>query len=264
MMFFGKFEKDNRKFSLFAVLLIPIFCFLIFSFNNWVFGVDARYLNLFYNYHNAWVSNAFALFVWIAVLLSFACVLNDMGCRKQNPLFIGSLFLLNLFNIRLLMPDPDNWVFLLAGIFIILYFKKNPFKIKGLKVDHMTMGILSILVYFIYRNFALVNVLGTATDMLPNFVVFFFFIPTYYILLRKKDYKMLAFILVLISIFMTGKLTSVALPLFIYALYLNFMECDLNLRKDRIIRIIIVFSLIAYLFVPFIEMSNPMVHHALT
>lgn len=263
MLFWGDFKKDNEKFALFAAFLIPSFYFLIFSLNNWIFGVDARYLNLFYNYHSAWVSNAYASLVWIAVLLSFANVGIMVGCRKQSPLFMGSLFLLNLFNIRLLMPDADNWIFLLGGILIVRYFKDNPYKIKGLNINHTFMGLLSILIYFIYRGFMMVNSAGNATDMLPNYAVFLMFIPTYYILFRKKDYNIMVFLFIMTLIFMTGKMVAVAMPIFIYSLYLDFMDMKYDFRHDRIIRIIIIFSLMAYMFVPFIELSNPMVHYAL-
>ena len=263
MLFFGEGGKSNERLALFAVYAIPLFYYAFFTLNNWTFGEDARYLNLFANYHQAWVSNAFAVGVWYAILASFQLAnrrnYNLMGCGKR-PLFMGSLFLLNLFNIRTLMPDPDNWLFLLCGIIFVIYFKLHPKKFWKLEIDHIFMGVLSVIVYTAYRGFMLVDYASISTDMMPNPVVFLCFLPTYYILLRRKDYKILFVLLVSLLLFMSGKYATNALPVLMYALYLNFMDTKHDLEHDRIVRLIIIFSFMAYLFVPFIELVNPLPH----
>jgi hypothetical protein len=173
---------------------------------------------------------------------------------------MGSLFLLNLFNIGSLMPEPDNWLFLLCGAIFALYFKLYPKRVWKLRIDHMFIGLASIIVYIVYRGFILVDYSTLATDMMPNPFVFLFFIPTYYILYRLKNYKVLAFILLSTLVFMSGKYTADALPVFMYALYLGFMDKKLGLENDRIMRIIIVFSFMAFLFVPLIELAYPLPH----
>jgi hypothetical protein len=270
MLFFGKGGKSNERLALFAVFVIPLFYYVFFTLNNWTFGADARYLNLFANYHQAWVSNAFAVAVWLAILTSFRFVndriisfasngFNIPGCGKR-AFFMGSLFLLNLFNIRTLMPDSDNWLFLLCGIIFVIYFKMYPKKVWKLRVDHMFIGVLSVIVYTAYRGFILVDYASISTDMMPNPVVFLCFIPTYYILFRRKDYKILLVLLVSLLFFMSGKYATNALPILMYALYLNFMDTKHDLEHDRLVRLLIVFSLMAYLFVPFLEVAYPAMH----
>jgi hypothetical protein len=261
MLFFGFQKKNNERLALFAVYAIPLFYYVFFTLNNWTFGADARYLNLFADYHQAWVSNAFAVGVWYAILVSFQFAGDRLyvGCGKR-ALFMGSLFLLNLFNIRTLMPDPDNWLFLLCGIIFVIYFKLYPKKVRKLKIDHIFIGVLSVIVYTIYRGFMLVDYASISTDLMPNPVIFLCFVPTYYILLRRKDYKILLVLLVSLLLFMSGKYATNALPIMMYALYLNFMDTRHDLEHDRLVRLIILFSLMAYLFVPFLEVAYPAMH----
>jgi hypothetical protein len=241
--------KNNKRFALISVIIIPIFYFVVFTANNWIFGHDARYLNgLFGIYHSPLIANLFVIAVWYATLFSFTMVED----KKQNPLFIGSLFLLNLFNIRLLMPEPDNWIFLLAGMFIILYFKNNP--IKRFHINHITVGIFTVFIYFAYRGFVMVNPNGYA-DLTPNLLVLGYLLPTYYILAKRRQFVILTLILASVLVFPTGKYVTNSLPLLIYAIYLDFVSSEglEKLENDRIIKFLVFFSLVAFLFVPFLE-----------
>lgn len=242
--------KDNKNFAFFSVIIIPIFYFLFFTANNTIFGHDARYLNaIFEIYHAPWVGNLFAVAVWFAALISFTMVEN----KRQDALFMGSLFLLNLSNIMLLMPEPDNWIFFLSGMFLILYFKNHP--IERLHINHITVGIFTVFVYFAFRGFIMVNPNGFA-DMTPNLLVLGYLLPTYYILAKKRHFVGLTLIIASILMFPTGKYVTNALPLLIYAVYLDFITTkDVgNLENDRILRLLIMMGLIAFLFTPFLEL----------
>jgi hypothetical protein len=243
--------RNNKNIALFSVFIIPIFYFLFFTYNNTVFGHDARFImdNFFTLYHSPIIANLFMVSVWFSVLFSFTFIEN----KKQNPLFLGSIYLLNLFNVRLLMPDPDNWIFILSGIFLVLYFKNNP--IEKLRINHITTGIFTVFMYFAYRGFSMTNLKGFA-DMTPNLLVFCFLLPTYYILIKKRYFVILVPILASILIFPTGKYVTNALPILIYAIYADFMSKEgLELEKDRIMRFMIIFGLGAFLFAPFLDVA---------
>lgn len=245
-------SKNNVRFAYISVVLIPVFYFIFYSLRGEVFGYDSKYFinYLFSSYHSFLIANLFAVAVWFATLFSFTFVEK----KRQKPLFFGSLYLLNLFNIRLLMPDPDNWIFLLSGMFLILYFKNNP--IKKLKLNNMTIGLFTIFCYLFYRGFVFVNTRGNFTDMIPNYWVFFFLLPTYYILIKSRRHILLILLLVSIFFFPSGKFTTNAIPLFIYSIYIDFMTSErLNLEHDKIIRFFILAGLISFLFAPFIGIN---------
>jgi hypothetical protein len=251
-----KGKRSNRRFALFCVFLVPIIHFIILTANNTILGADARYLNGLFNiYHSPWIGNAFAVAVWFAIFLSFTLV-KDI---KQDAPLIGALFMANWFNLRLLMPDPDNWIYLLAGTLLILYFKNNPLKIytwngKTIAITHIEIGILSALIYFVYRNFM---IFGNATDMTATLTAFLMFVPTYYLLYKNRRFGTLVILLVAIAIVPTGKFVSNAMPLMIYAVYLDFVSTkEFNAcEKDKIMRYILIYSFIIFMAAPFLDMA---------
>jgi hypothetical protein len=251
-MIFGDKKKDNKKFALIFVCVIPVLYFIVFTASDTVFGVDARY-HLQYMWHSPWIANLTAVAVWVAVLLSFTLV----NTKMQNPIFIGCLFLLNFMNIRLLMPDPDNYIFFLASVFIMLFLKNSDVRIRGLKIQPWMFGFAAIFPYLAYRGFVLVNI-ANATDLLPTPAVLLFFLPTYYLLIKQKNYLPMVFIVCTTMLFMTGKYTTNALPPFIYSLYLGFISSDMNIEKDKIIRFLIFLSLIGFAIVAFMDVLFPM------
>jgi hypothetical protein len=58
-----------------------------------------------------------------------------------------------------------------------------------------------------------------------------------------------------VLVFPTGKYVTNSLPLLIYAIYLDFVSSEglEKLENDRIIKFLVFFSLVAFLFVPFLE-----------
>ena len=251
--------KNNLRFSVYGVFFIPVFFFFVFVSNNWIFGADARYLiynYTMYSYHTVLLANLFVVFVWFSVLLSFSFV----NTKKQSWLFIGSLFMLNLFNIRLLMPDLDNWVFILGSIPFIIYFKNNPIRISNFKITNITVGFASVVLYSLYRGFVFVNN-SHVSDMTWNPSVFFMFIPSFYMLFRERKYGYLSFIIISLLLFTSGKYAAVALPMLVYSLYVDFMSSDYDYCRDRIMRKIILVSLVAFFSVPLIEMAHPIYHY---
>jgi hypothetical protein len=251
---------SNARYAILAALFIPAFYFLLFSANGTVFGVDARY-HLKYMWNSPWIANATAAGVWLAVLLSFTLIKD----RKQNPLFIGSLFLLNFFAMRIMMPDPDAYIYLLTAIIFILYIKNNPInRFYGL-INHKTVSILAMLPYFAYVNFQIVvyaaNAQGTFhTDMMASPFVALFLLPTYYLLYRKRDWYSLLFILATILMFPSGKFVSMVLPLFIYALYADIVSSDMKgLENDRILRYLIMAGFGGFLILPYLELMSPLI-----
>jgi hypothetical protein len=212
-------------------------------------------------WNSPWIANATAAGVWLAVLLSFTLI-ND---KKQNPLFIDSLFLLNFFGMRLMMPDPDAYIYILTVIMFILYVKNNPIKrLHGL-INYKTIAILGMLPYFAYVKFQIVvyasNTHGLFhTDMMANPFVFLFLLPTYYLLYKKRDWKSLAFVLVSIICFPSGKFVSMVLPLFLYAVYAGIVSSDMKgLENDRILRYLIMAGFGGYLVLPYLELTSPLI-----
>jgi hypothetical protein len=251
-----KRERSNRRFALFCVFLVPIIHFIALTTNNTILGADARYLNGLFNiYHAPWVGNAFAVAIWFAIFLSFSLV-RDI---KQDAPLIGALFMANWFNLRLLMPDPDNWIYLLAGTILILHFKNFPLKIytrngKDYGITNIEIGILSMLAYFFYRGFTMI---GNVSDLTPTLTAFLMFVPTYYLLYRNRRFGILALLLVATASLPTGKFVSNAMPLMIYAIYLDFVSAkEFNAcEKDKIMRYILIYSFIIFMAAPFLDMA---------
>lgn len=173
-----------------AVALIPIFAASIWTAQDRIWGYDGNfYLSFMFN-HSPLIANLCMVAVWEAIL----CLILWHGNQ-----YIGALFMLNIANIRLLMPDPDTYIFLL-GSFIFVGFAYQRF---GPIISSYIAIILTASIFLFWRiPFASEGAYG---DLLPNPALFLAILPTYYIQLKQKQYIDAWILIWLIVLFPTGK-----------------------------------------------------------
>ena len=233
----------KEKFFIFSMLFLGIFWLIFLTLNRQVFIPDSWYYLPEEWKENTFFPNFYSLLVWLSIFFLFSFVKN----KEQNPYFIASLFLMNLFSYKIVAFDPiDNGMFLL-GFIILIYWKNNPFLF-----DHKILALMMVVFYQIFHISGIPETEGF-TDVRLSPILYLAYIPTIYLLLKARDYKNLVFILALSTIFLTGKYVANALPFYIFSLYLDFTTNKKLIFEEKdfkFLRILLIMSLFAFIGMP--------------
>jgi hypothetical protein len=219
------------------VALIPVFAGAIWTSQDRIWGYDGNfYLSFMFN-HSPLVANLCVIAVWEAIF----CTLLRFG---NQP--IAALFMLNMTNIRLLMPDPDVFIFFLCS-FTFLGFVYQRFG----KVAMSYLAILLTLSIFLFWRIPL-PMSGAYGDLLSNPILFMAILPTYYIQLKQKQYIDALILTWIIVLFPTGKFVMIAMMPLIFAVFLRAIDRAKteSLKIGTIGIMLIVFSLVAFFMFP--------------
>ncbi len=236
---------NNRfeKFLTISILGIIVFWFVYFSAYNQIFGADAWYW-LKFGFKKPILANIVMVLMCLYIFLCFTQVKG----KKQNPYFIASLFFLNLFSIRFMEVELDDYIFYFLAFFLILWVKN-----QTKKPYHKILAIGIVAFYLIvhmhlYNPFSLV-LGGFETEITRNPIVFLYLIPTFYLLLENRKKKDLIFLLLYCLIFMQGKWVTNPLPVYAFSVYLDFLTGNFKYRRS-IIFLIFMFSLGVFISIP--------------
>ena len=230
-------ERDDILVVL--VALIPIFAGAIWTSQDRVWGYDGQfYLSFMFN-QSPLIANLCVIAVWEAIF----CLLLMHGSR-----ILACFYMFNMANMRLLMPDPDAFIFFLCS-FIFLGFVYQRFG----KVVMSYLAILLTASIFIFWRVPF-PMTGAYGDLLPNPVLFFALLPTYYIQVKQKQYIDTWILIWLIVLFPTGKFVMIALMPVIFAVFIRAIEKNREepLKIGTIGILLIVSSLLAYFMFPII------------
>jgi len=221
------------------VALIPIFAGAIWTAQNRVWGYDGQfYLSFMFN-QSPLIANICMIAVWEAVF----CLILGHGNR-----LIGALYMLNMANMRLLMPDPDAFIFFLCS-FVFLNFAYQRYG----KVAMSYMAIILTGSIFIFWRIPL-PLEGAYGDLLPNPALFFAILPTYYLQIKQKQYIDTWILIWLIVLFPTGKFVMISMMPLIYAVFVRAIEKAKTepLKIGTVGSILVILSLCAYFMFPFL------------
>ena len=235
-----KFEE----FLTFSIVGIIAFWFVYLSAYNQVFGADAWY----------WLKFGFKKPLYANLVMVLMCffiffLFTQAKGKKQNPYFIASLFFLNLFSIRFMEVELDDYLFYVFSLSLVLWLKnlfpKKPYhKLLAIGIVAFYLGIHANL----YNPSSLV-LSGFETEVRRNPIVFLYLIPTFYLLAENRKHKDLIFLLLYCLIFMKGKWVTNPIPVYAFALYLDFLTGDFKYRRS-IVFSIFMFSLGVFLSMP--------------
>ena len=240
-------EKKQEWFFILSAIGVGLLFFTVMTLNRKVFTADAWYYVNFVFQKDVLVANVFALAFWLLTLAIFSFASE----KRENPFFIGSLFLLNMFSLKFLAPDPNTflfWTFSFASIIIV----------KNLKIfNYKVYAFLLVLAYQIFHNIWLPVSYGFQ-DTVSNPIGFIAFMPTAYLLWKNKNYKTLLLIIGLIAIFMSAKYVFEGLPVLIFAFYLDFLGKDMkfNAFDYSALGMLCMFGILTLITSPFIEVAR--------
>ena len=233
----------RERIFILAMISLGFFWLVLLTLFRQVFIPDSWYYLPDEWKNNTFFPNFYSLLIWLSIFFLFSFVRN----KKQNPYFIASLFLMNLFSYKIVAFDPyDNGMFLL-GFIILIYFKNNPFLL-----DHKYIAFAMVVFYQIFHISGLPQTEGF-TDVRLAPILYLAYVPTIYLLLKRKDYKNLVLILILSTIFLTGKYVANALPFYIFSLYLDFATDEKLVFKEKdykFLLLLLVMSLFAFVSMP--------------
>jgi len=229
--------KDNILVVL--VAFIPIFAGAVWTSQGRVWGYDGQfYLSFMFN-HSPLIANLCMIAVWESIL----CAILRFGNHT-----IGALFMLNMANLRLLMPDPDAFIFFLCSFTFLGYVYQ--------RFGNIAMSYLAIILtasIFIFWRIPL-PLSGAYGDLLPNPILFLAILPTYYIQAKQKQYVDALILTWIIVLFPTGKFVMIALMPLIFAVFIRAIDRAKTepLKIGLTGTMLIVFSLLAFFMFPFI------------
>jgi hypothetical protein len=193
------------------MMIVPFIFFAILTLNNKVFGSDAWYWLQAQSFPAKPVFfNIISVAMWFYVIFLFSFAEN----KKQNWIFIACLFLLNLFSLRFLEVEFDDFIFYnFSFVFILIAKRYDVHKLLSLLIISVWI-ILHISVFYLPTNYS---------ELILTPVAIIFIMPTIFLLLLNRKWKDLAILIVLAIVFMSGKFVSNYLPLFVFAVYLDFL-----------------------------------------
>lgn len=233
-----------EKFLFFSIVGIILFWFFYFSLNNQIFGADAWY----------WLKFGFKEPILANIVMVLMCffiffIFTQAKVKKQNPYFIASLFFLNLFSMRFMEVELDDYLFYVFAFSLVLYLK-NLFPEKPYH-KILALGIVAfyLLVHAgIYSPYHLITS-GFETELKRNPITFLYLIPTFYLLAenRKKDFIVL---LIYCLIFMSGKFVTNPIPVYVLSIYLDFLGSENFKYRKSVVLLIFMFSLGVFLSIP--------------
>jgi hypothetical protein len=241
---FGK--RKQEYFFIAAAIFIGLLFFVVMTANHKVFTADAWYYLSFVFQKDVAVANIFALAFWLLTLAIFTFAVE----KKENPLFIGSLFLLNIFSLKFLAPDPNTFLFWTFGFCSIIIVKN--FKI----FDHKYYAFALVLAYQIFHNIWIPGTSGFA-DTVFNPIGYIAFMPTAYLLFKNRNYKTLLLIIGLVTLFMSAKYVFEGLPILMFAFYLDFLGKDMKFDNFDygVLGMFCTFSILLFVMTPFTEVA---------
>ena len=221
---------DEKILTAIFALSIGFFYFFYLTENNQVFGIDAWYW-LKFGLKKPVYQNLISLAFWLSVFFLFYFLES-----KEKPYFIASIFLLMPFNIGFLEVELDDYVFTILSFILIIVSKKLGFNPR----------ILAFVIVLFYLSFYSFFLFGDNVhkEIVWNPLNLVFVFPLLVILFQNKKYKDLALILVLSILFCFGKFVRSALPIYTFAVFLDFLN-EFHIGKTAL-SFLLVFSLIIY------------------
>lgn len=223
-----------------SVIAVPIFFFIYLTINNQIFGVDSWYW-LKFGFQSIKLDNILMVGMWFFPLMLFTLFPNS----KRSGLLIGAFFLLNLFSLRFLEVELDDYV-MYFGSFLAIFWLKIKFPEKNF---HKIFAVCVVAGYILYHSIFLSFGSYSSTiyiENLKNPANLFIILFTLYLLANNKKWKWFIFLAIYTILLPTGKMLSNPLPILVFALYLDFLT-DKEFRFDKYDKYILIFFLVSFL-----------------
>jgi hypothetical protein len=233
------------------VITVPIFWFIYFSSNSMIYGTDSFYWLLF-GFKQPIISNLAMVMMWYSIFFLFYFAKSDYILdANRNPYLIASFFLLNFFSLRFLEVEMDDFLVYLFSFLAIAWLKNNfPYK-----KYHIFLAIGIVLLYTL-EHFGAIFQFSVFLENMRNPLVVYLLLPALYLFIRNRKWKELAFTILFMLVAMTGKLVSNILPVFIFAVYLDFLTDKKFEYSQRVMRIMLILFVVAFTLIPSLTVFN--------
>jgi len=157
---------------------------------------------------------------------------------------------MNLFSIRFLEPELDDYI-MYAFTFPVLVFLKK----RG--INPILFAFPLVIFYAIFHGSLGIGLMGFGEhyylEISRTPTVYFYILPALYLLYTNKRFLELILLLILSTIWMTPKYVTNALPILVFASYLNLKDIKFN---EGIIGTFLGLFLFAMIIFPIIEVND--------
>ena len=226
-------------------IILPLFFVSYFMYHDQVYGVDSWYwlkvthLEPFHFY-------TLSILMWFSVYMYF--MLSEG--KLTSKILIASLFLINLFSLRFLEVEFDDYVFYLLSFTIILFCDKF-FGSKFRKV----FSILIVLFYVTVHKTAFFFGSNYIAELWRTPITFAYILPSIFLLFENRMYKEMVTLLLLVFIFMTPKFVTNALPVLIFSFFLDLVKKDIKINYWVYLPFTLIF-IISMIYIPIVTVRN--------
>lgn len=208
----------------------PLATLIYLSLKGHVIGVDGWYWVQIAYRNQAWIGNVFATGMYLSpfILLTF---IND---NKHKPYFIAALMALNLFTVKTLVPELDDYLILLAGYTAVTYAANLNHENKVLRhaTHPVTVGLLFAATYAamwgwlpFQKLFAeQTQLVAYHAEQVASYRNFFGYLPIVLLLGWNKKWKPLLLVTTLYIMYPFPKFAVTAMLPLIYALHTEFLK----------------------------------------
>ena len=197
---------EIHEIGLWALIAFYVWAFLYLTYFNQVYGVDSWFWLKIMNLKPIHFNLAFLVFIFFVMSLFY---LNGKDWK-----LLSLLFLINLFSLRFIEVEPDDFLMYAIGFTLTLALKK-------VTKYYWLFPLAAVLAYGFFHNFFLKYWYEPHLESAFNLASPIFFFPAIYLLLENRKLWQAALIFILFLLFPTPKFASNALPLLIFAFYLD-------------------------------------------
>lgn len=233
-------------------LIAPLIFFVYLSVKGQTYGVDSWY-HITKVFQTPLAANAYAYFTYILIFGLFLIIPK----RKHNALFIGSLFMLNIWHHRFLEPEVTDYIFIYPSLISIsvaaILHDRIPEKIRPY-FNYKTIALAGVMGYMILRGWMPLHpylITDPHPENIVQFSVLFGLLPIISLLAWNRRWPDLAIVTGLFLMWPSAKFVLSALYFYGFAVHIDLMRrSDFRYPKHLVTALMIFFvsyiSILAY------------------
>ncbi len=200
------------------IIALPIAIGIYLTLNSQILGVDSWYWLKMTELKPMHFNGGMVLF-WLSIFLLFYLAKPNL----KNPFLIASFFLVNPFSIRFMMVELDDYLIFLISFIFLSAIASLSVK-KQIKFNLMRLFSIAILLIYLYQHNFWLSADSLITETARNPILIVYLAPSLYLMFYNSYFIDLIITLAFYSFFPIGKFLTNALPIYIFAVHLMFLQ----------------------------------------